>query len=269
MQSLFRRIRRIIPNRAKCYEHNTIYHDDCQLCRQARKYRKSRERCNAHGIKYLQSCTTCRRAYKRRRARLHKKITHGVTLQLGMEVLKGLGYLAAALVFIIWTFNNFGPDVPITLQIVLAAIAAGILFEPAIAGTRLAKKWARTISLGTDDTDALWEPDWPTSRERRYRSAARRRQLRWQGATIGAMIGLAFVAMLLTIIIANATLSSEISSEDFLERIKDLAVHQPALTTLGIITLLSFPVLGGMIGHHVEKTLWPKPDENPMLRDDW
>ena len=262
MQSLFRRIRRIIANRAKCYEHNTIYHDDCQLCRQARKYRKSRERCNAHGIKYLQSCATRRRVYKRRRARLHQKITHGVTLQLGMEALRGLGYLAAALVFVIWTFNHFAPDVPITLQIVLAAIAAGILFEPAITGTRLAKKWARTISSRTDDTDALWEPDWPTSRERRYWTASRRQQLWWRGAGIGGSI----LPAIAIIIFAQYP-------DKIIERTNEMIANEPATAILlfGGLTIcaIALSVAAGVLGRGIEKALWPRPDENPMHRDDW
>ena len=243
-----------------------IYRGDCPDCRRAREYRQSRERCDIHGLDWSRSCRRCRRALRRRRIRLDRKITRGITLQLGIESLKGFGHVAAAVVLIIWLLS--ANEEFLYWQIFVAAIAAAILFDPVVTGIRLVKKWARTLAYRTDDTDALWEADWQTSRERRHRSAARRRQPRWRGATIGAVIGLTFVAMLLTII-ANATLSSEISSEDFLERIKGLAVHQPALTALGIITLLSFPVLGGIIGYGVEKALWPKPDENPMLRDDW
>lgn len=268
---LLRRLVRVtgrLRGMAKCREHGFIYHADCQNCSQARAYRQSRERCDTHGLAFARSCRSCRRAAKRRNAKLHKKITRGVKLQLRMETLKGLGHFAAAAILIVWILGARDGEIPLSWEIILAAAAAAIIFDPVITGTKLVKKWFRTLVHRTDDTDALWEADWPSSKERRRKDAAWRRGRRWIGATIGAFVGLSFLALMVAAIYAQQC-RSVLTECEFYSRIAGIAVDNPILSILLIISIIVLIAMSGMYGHMIEKTLWPKADENPMHRDDW
>lgn len=268
LKRLFRRLAKrpvlhLCRSRAKCREHGTIYRKTCADCRRARWHRRSRERCDVHGLNWSRSCARCRRALRRRRIRLGRKITRGVGLQLGMESLKGAGHGIAAFILIAWLLAS--NDESLHWQIVVAAIAAAVLFDPVVTGTRLVKKWFRTGSYRTDDTDALWEADWQTSRERRQRKTQYLKRRRWKGAAIGATLGTIFVSTLLAI----APLSAGLTAYEFFERSKDFYDNHPLVTVIAIIVISLLPVPWAMMGHSAEKALWPKPDENPMRRDDW
>ena len=268
---LLRRLIRVtgrLRGRAKCREHGFIYYADCQNCSQARACRQARERCDAHGLAFVRSCRDCRRASKRRNAKLHKKITRGVNLQLGMESLKGLGHLVAAAILIEWLFTARDGESSLSWGIIVAAAAAAIIFDPVITGVRLVKKWVRTLAHRTDDTDALWEADWPSSKERRRKDAERRRGRRWIGATIGVFVGLSLPAFMVVAIYAQQCRSG-LPECEFYSWTADIAVENPILSILLIIIIVTLIVTSGMYGHMIEKSLWPKADENPMHRDDW
>ena len=158
MARLARRCRYLFRSRLKCREHGTIYESSCADCRRARWRRRSRERCNIHRLRWEPSCKHCRRALTNRRVRLGRKITRGVALQFGKEIFKGIGHGIAAIILIAWLLADNAES--LHWQILVAAIAAAILFDPVVTGTKLVKKLVRTVLYSTDDTDALWEADW-------------------------------------------------------------------------------------------------------------
>ena len=77
---------------------------------------------------------------------------------------------------------------------------------------------------------------------------------------------------LLIALFAVAISPAELTANELFARINDLYYNQPLITTFAIISFtvaaLLLPVMGGITGHGIEKALWPKPDENPILRDD-
>ncbi len=258
-----------LGGKAKCREHGFIYHASCQNCGQARAHRESRERCDTHGLAFECSCRNCRKASKRRDAKLDRKITRGVNLQLGMETLKGLGHFVAAAILIEWLFRAATDgENSLSWEIIVAAAAAAIIFDPVITGTKLVKKWVRTLAHRTDDTDASWEADWPSSKKRRRKDAAQRRGRRWIGATTGSFVGLSFPVLMAVAIYAQQCRSGLLVCEFYI-RIADFAVSQPILFILFTILIVVLIAGCGIYGHMIEKSLWPKPDENPMRRDDW
>ena len=261
-----RRLRYLFRSRFKCCEHGTIYDRGCADCRRARWRRRARERCSVHGLGWSTSCRRCRRALNRRRARLDRKITRGIAWQLVIESLKGVGYGLAVTVLIAWMFQNSGDAVPLPAEIIVAAITAAILFDPVVTGTRLVKRWFRITSHQVDDTDALWEADWQTSRERRRRKEASTRRRRWLGATVGSMLlGGLNPTLMLFLFSQNPDIS--------IERIRESAINEPVTSALlfaGLIAgVIILTVIGGRLGHQFEKALRPRPEENPMRRDDW
>ena len=262
-----RRFRYLFRSRFKCRDHGTIYQRSCADCRRARWRRRSRERCNIHRLRWEPSCKHCRRALTNRRVRLGRKITRGVALQFGKEIFKGVGHGIAAVILIAWLLANNAEF--LHWQILVAAIAAAILFDPVVTGIRLVKKLVRTVLYSTDDTDSLWEADWQTSRERRQRKTQYLQQRRWRGAAIGAVLGMGLLVALFAVAISPA----ELTANELFARIEGLYDNQPLITAFAIVSfvvaILLLPVMGVIVGHGIEKALWPKPDENPMRRDDW
>ena len=114
-----------------------------------------------------------------------------MTLRLVIEAIKGVGYGVAAVLLVAWLLT--GNEELVHWQIVVAAIAAAILFDPVVTGVRLVKRWVRVVTYRMDDTDALWEADWKSSRARRRRSLEIREGRRWVGATLGTILAGAFV----------------------------------------------------------------------------
>lgn len=258
-----RRPQYLFRSRLKCREHGTIYSRNCADCRRARWRRRSRERCHIHRTGWETTCKHCQRALRNRRVRLGTKITRGVVLQFGKEFFKGVGHSIAAIILIAWLLANNAES--LHWQILVAAIAAAILFDPVVTGTRLVKKLVRTVFYSTDDTDALWEADWQMSRERRQRKAKYLQRRRWRGATIGTVLGMGWLVALFAVAISPA----DLTADELLARIGKTYDNEPVIAVLAIVAVSLLPVMGGIVGHGIEKALWPKPDENPARRDDW
>ena len=119
------------------------------------------------------------------------------------------------------------------------------------------KKLVRTVLYSTDDTDALWEADWQTSRERRRRQTQYLQERRWRGAIIGAALGMGLLIALFAVAISPA----ELTANELFARINDLYYNQPLITTFAIISFtvaaLLLPVMGGITGHGIEKRFGP------------
>ena len=179
-----------------------------------------------------------------------------------------MGHLIVAILFFTWIITDTGPEVPIAIEIVAAAIVAGILFEPTITAMRIAKRYFRTQWNLADDTDALWEPDWATSKYRRASSNAASKRRRWQGACIGALLPVVLFGTLL-LSLASRSLDDDVAFAEFQQRIAEDSDTQILMLVLMVVAIGVLSITMGIVGHQVEKSLRPRPSENPMRRDNW
>lgn len=106
------------------------------------------------------------------------------SLQLGLGI-------ALSLFLIAWIIGAT-EDPPLTIAIVIAAIASGLIGPPL--DRAIQEFWRSSSRTTADTTDALWAPDWPEATAERR--TMRRWQRRWVKALVGGLIWASFLALI-------------------------------------------------------------------------